>query len=55
MNEEVATTLQLALPHDIVMNYVLPFLVLPSYTFEVGNHEDEEEDSDDDDDDEMEE
>ncbi len=37
LDEEVATTLQLALPHDIVMNHVLPFLVLPSYTFEVGD------------------
>mmetsp|Transcript_4636 Transcript_4636/g.5898 ORF Transcript_4636/g.5898 Transcript_4636/m.5898 type:complete len:133 (-) Transcript_4636:358-756(-) len=36
LDEEVATTLQLALPQDIVMNNVLPFLELPSYTFEVG-------------------
>eukprot|EP00985_Skeletonema_marinoi_P014770 scaffold7522_cov202-Skeletonema_marinoi.AAC.25 len=34
LDEEVATTLQLALPRDIVMNSVLPFLYLPSYTFE---------------------
>ena len=34
LDEEVATTLQLALPRDIVMNNVLPFLELPSYTFE---------------------
>ena len=45
-----ATRLQLALPQDIVMNSVLPFLQLPSYTFvgeenyslEVKEHEDEE-------------
>eukprot|EP00984_Skeletonema_dohrnii_P032694 scaffold27230_cov155-Skeletonema_dohrnii-CCMP3373.AAC.3 len=35
LDEEIATALQLALPHDIVMNNVLPFLELPSYTFEV--------------------
>eukprot|EP00984_Skeletonema_dohrnii_P012494 scaffold5077_cov162-Skeletonema_dohrnii-CCMP3373.AAC.3 len=34
LDEEVATTLQLALPRDIVMNNVLPFVYLPSYTFE---------------------
>jgi hypothetical protein len=34
LDEEVATTLQLVLPRDIVMNNVLPFLELPSYTFE---------------------
>jgi len=34
LDEEVATTLQLALPRDIVMNSVLPFLELPTYTFE---------------------
>ena len=34
---EAATTLELVLPNqDIVMNGVLPFLALPSYTFEVG-------------------
>jgi len=31
---EAATTLQLALPNDIVNKNVLPFLELPSYTFE---------------------
>jgi len=31
---EAATYLQLALPNDIVMKNVLPFLELPSYTFE---------------------
>mmetsp|Transcript_22544 Transcript_22544/g.34830 ORF Transcript_22544/g.34830 Transcript_22544/m.34830 type:complete len:244 (-) Transcript_22544:67-798(-) len=31
---EAATTLQLALPNDIVLNNVLPFLELPSFTFE---------------------
>eukprot|EP00577_Skeletonema_sp_RCC1716_P022146 CAMPEP_0113402654 /NCGR_PEP_ID=MMETSP0013_2-20120614/17386_1 /TAXON_ID=2843 ORGANISM="Skeletonema costatum, Strain 1716" /NCGR_SAMPLE_ID=MMETSP0013_2 /ASSEMBLY_ACC=CAM_ASM_000158 /LENGTH=225 /DNA_ID=CAMNT_0000288033 /DNA_START=40 /DNA_END=717 /DNA_ORIENTATION=+ /assembly_acc=CAM_ASM_000158 len=35
LNEEVATTLELALSQDIVMNNVLPFLELPSYTFEL--------------------
>ena len=30
---DVATTLQLALPHDIVMNNVLPFLELPPHTW----------------------
>eukprot|EP00969_Alexandrium_andersonii_P125839 5563596-Alexandrium_andersonii.AAC.1 len=30
LDEEVATTLQFALPQDIVMNNVLPFLELPS-------------------------
>ena len=46
---DVATTLlELVLPnHDIVTNNVLPFLELPSYTFEVGNDEDEEDNSDD--------
>eukprot|EP00985_Skeletonema_marinoi_P000899 scaffold363_cov216-Skeletonema_marinoi.AAC.13 len=32
--DEAATYLQLALPRDIVMKNVLPFLELPSYTFE---------------------
>eukprot|EP00984_Skeletonema_dohrnii_P018931 scaffold8973_cov75-Skeletonema_dohrnii-CCMP3373.AAC.3 len=32
--DEAATTLQLALPNDIVSRNVLPFLELPSYTFE---------------------
>ena len=44
-NEEVETTLRFVLPQDIVMNNVIPFLELPSFTFEVGDHE--EEDSDD--------
>eukprot|EP00984_Skeletonema_dohrnii_P022823 scaffold11925_cov155-Skeletonema_dohrnii-CCMP3373.AAC.2 len=35
LDEEVATTLQLILPQEIVLNNVLPFLELPSYTFEV--------------------
>ena len=34
LDEQVATTLELALSQDIVMNNVLPFLELPSYTFE---------------------
>mmetsp|Transcript_14513 Transcript_14513/g.23675 ORF Transcript_14513/g.23675 Transcript_14513/m.23675 type:complete len:324 (+) Transcript_14513:114-1085(+) len=46
LDEEVAPTLQLALPKDIAMNNVLPFLALPPHTFEVGD-EGEEEDSDD--------
>eukprot|EP00985_Skeletonema_marinoi_P014762 scaffold7522_cov202-Skeletonema_marinoi.AAC.17 len=45
LDEEAATTLQLALPQDIVMNNVLPFLELPSYTFEVEDHEEVEDDS----------
>ena len=32
------TTLELALPNDIAMNNVLPFLELPTYTFEVGDN-----------------
>eukprot|EP00984_Skeletonema_dohrnii_P016065 scaffold7052_cov138-Skeletonema_dohrnii-CCMP3373.AAC.3 len=43
LDEQVATALELALPRDIVMNNVLPFLKLPSYTFEVGDHEEGEE------------
>jgi len=35
LDEEVATALELALSQDIVMNNVLPFLELPSYTFEL--------------------
>ncbi|KAK1733346.1 hypothetical protein QTG54_015905 [Skeletonema marinoi] len=38
---EAATTLQHTLPQDIMVNNVLPFLELPSYTFEVGDHEEE--------------
>ena len=34
---EATTTLQLALPNDIVFKNVLPFLELPSYTFEGEN------------------
>mmetsp|Transcript_17088 Transcript_17088/g.25371 ORF Transcript_17088/g.25371 Transcript_17088/m.25371 type:complete len:86 (+) Transcript_17088:1372-1629(+) len=37
--------LQLALPRDILMKNVLPFLELPSYTFELVDHEEEEDDS----------
>ena len=33
-----------ALPHDIVVNNVLPLLALPSYTSEVEDHGDHEED-----------
>ena len=32
--DEAATTLQFALPRDILMNNVLSFLALPAYTFE---------------------
>ena len=49
LREELEPTLQLVLPHDIVMNSVLPFLQLPSYSFEGeedsvegGDHGDEE-------------
>ncbi len=48
LTEEVATALQLALPRDIVMNNVLPFLELQSHTYEVEEYpEDEDDDSDD--------
>ena len=43
LDEEIATTLQLALPQDIVFNSVLPFLELPSHTFGVEEDEDEDE------------
>ncbi len=46
LREDVTATLGLALPNEIVMNNVLPFLELPSYTFEVENYDDED-DSDD--------
>eukprot|EP00984_Skeletonema_dohrnii_P002205 scaffold755_cov83-Skeletonema_dohrnii-CCMP3373.AAC.2 len=36
---EAATILQHALPQDIMVNNVLPFLELPSHIFEVGGHE----------------
>eukprot|EP00984_Skeletonema_dohrnii_P005631 scaffold1988_cov76-Skeletonema_dohrnii-CCMP3373.AAC.1 len=39
--EEAAATLQVALPQDIMVNNVLPFLELPLYTFELEDHEDE--------------
>eukprot|EP00984_Skeletonema_dohrnii_P026191 scaffold15500_cov152-Skeletonema_dohrnii-CCMP3373.AAC.2 len=42
LDEEVATTLQLVLPQDIVVNNVIPFLELPSFTFEVMDHEEGE-------------
>jgi hypothetical protein len=46
---EAATTLQIVLPNnDIVMNNVLPFLELPSYTFEVGDDDEEDTDGSDD-------
>ena len=52
LDEEVAPTLQHALPHDIAVNSVLPFLELPPHTLEGENHGfelgDEEEEDDDD-------
>ncbi len=38
LDEDVVPTLQQVLPQDIVMNSVLPFLYLPPFTFEVGDH-----------------
>jgi len=35
VDEKIAPTLQLALPREVVMNNVLPFMYLPSHTFEV--------------------
>ena len=46
--DEAATALQHALPQDIVMNNVLPFLELPPYTFGVVEDEMEEDDSEND-------
>jgi len=43
LDEEVKTAFEQSLPRDIVMNNVLPFLELPSYTFEVGDHKEGEE------------
>ncbi len=50
--DEAATTLDLALPRDIVMKNVLSFLELPPHSFGVEDHEDgsEEDDSEEDDD-----
>ena len=42
IDEEVATRLKLILPQDIVMNNVLPFLALPSHTFQVEDGKDHE-------------
>ena len=39
--EAAATTLQFTLPQDIAMNKVLPFLELPSHTFEVEEEQEE--------------
>ena len=58
LDGEVASALELALPRDTVLNNVLPFLELPSYTFEVEFEAMNEEDLfiyDDDDDDEIDE
>eukprot|EP00985_Skeletonema_marinoi_P005822 scaffold2525_cov161-Skeletonema_marinoi.AAC.2 len=41
--EEAATALQLASPNDVVLENVLPFLKLPSYTFEGEVYGEEEE------------
>ena len=47
--DEAAPTLQVVLPPDILTNNVLPFLELPSYTFEaVQDHEIEQENNSDD-------
>eukprot|EP00986_Skeletonema_menzelii_P018683 scaffold26677_cov188-Skeletonema_menzelii.AAC.7 len=47
MNEDIATTLEIAVSNnDIVLNNVLPFLELPSFTFELEADEDDEDDSD---------
>jgi hypothetical protein len=47
---EAATILELALPNDIVMKKVLPFLNLPLLIFEVGDDDDDDDDEDSDDD-----
>ena len=41
---QAATQLQLILPQDLILNNVLPFLQLPSHSFEVEDESDEEED-----------
>ena len=41
LDEDVATTLELVLPRDIVMNNALPFLELPPYTFEVESYDED--------------
>jgi hypothetical protein len=46
LEEDIVATLQHALPHDIAMNNVLPFLELPSHTFEVGDDDDMDNDDD---------
>ena len=55
LDEDIATTLQFVLPHDIAMNNVLSFLALPSHifgvdgennVFEVGGEEEEEDEDD---------
>jgi hypothetical protein len=43
--DEAASTLELGLPRDIVMNNVLRFLALPSHTFDIEEQETEEIDS----------
>ncbi len=40
--DEAATALQHALSQDIVSHNALPFLELPSHTFEMDDHGDEE-------------
>eukprot|EP00574_Skeletonema_japonicum_P001233 CAMPEP_0201738856 /NCGR_PEP_ID=MMETSP0593-20130828/45472_1 /ASSEMBLY_ACC=CAM_ASM_000672 /TAXON_ID=267983 /ORGANISM="Skeletonema japonicum, Strain CCMP2506" /LENGTH=303 /DNA_ID=CAMNT_0048233087 /DNA_START=19 /DNA_END=930 /DNA_ORIENTATION=+ len=49
---EAATTLELVLPQDMVMNNILPFLGLPPHTFGE-DYESEEEEEDDSEDEEM--
>ena len=46
---EAAATLQLALPHDIAMCNILPFLELPSHEIKVEDLEEDDSDSSDDD------
>ncbi len=44
LDQEVATTLELFLQAEIVMNNVLPFLALPLHTYEVEEEEEDESD-----------
>ena len=54
VSNAAATTLQLALPQDIVLKKVLSFFDLPPHTFE-GEEEEESSDDESDDDEDMEE
>ena len=42
-----ATNQEVTLSQDVLANHVLPFLELPSHTFELEDHADEEDESDD--------